>query len=109
MRSGTRTASVPGESCTGIFRTPKNSAAFWFAPLPSSRVSAVQWNTGTPSRRAAPASAAQCGMRSTAAAAAVSAGNAECSPTTPFCTSWSTSAVCAGAISGARSIGMRRF
>src|SRR5512142_3246595 len=46
-------------------------------------------------------------MRPTAAAASASAGSAEGEPTTPFCTSCSTSAVWPGATSGARSIGTK--
>src|SRR4051812_12379872 len=105
ISSGTPTASDPGDSCTGAFRTPANSRALRLAPVASSRVSAVQWKTGTPAARAATASAAQCGTRSTRAPAAASSGSTDGVPTTPFCTSWRTSAVCAGATSAVRSRG----
>src|SRR5690348_15541896 len=103
MSSGTPTASLPGDNRTGDFFTPRNNRALRFAPAPSSRVSAVQWNTTTPQSRAAAARRAQLATSPTSSAALASAGSAECSPTTPFCTSCSTSAVCAGSTSSVRS------
>ena len=59
--------------------------------------------------RAAAASAAQCGIRSTRRGRpSASSGSTDGSPTTPFCTSWSTSAVWSGATSAIRSRGTAR-
>src|SRR5258706_4280583 len=106
ISSGTCTAALPGESLTSDFCTPPNKRALWFAPLRSSRVSAVQCTTAIPAARAARASRAQLPTRSTAAAASASAGKTDGEPTTPFWTSCNTSAVCSGATSAARSSGI---
>ena len=50
ISSGTPTASLPGDSFTGACFTPEERRALRFAPLPSSRVSAVQCTTVTPAR-----------------------------------------------------------
>src|SRR4029078_3898970 len=58
-----------------------------------------------PGARPAAASAARCGTRPTRAPAAASSGSTDGVPTTPFCTSWRTSAVGAAAQSAVRSTG----
>ena len=70
-----------------------NSRAFRLAPLRSARVSAVQWTTGTPAARAAASQLGAVLHDAAFFASAASMGNADSSPTTPFWTSCSTSAV----------------
>src|SRR5918995_919689 len=93
ISAGGWTAGEPGVSSTGDFCAPMNNRAFRFAPFRSARVSAVQWTTGTPAARAARARSAQCFTTPAFVASAASMGSAEVSPTTPFWTSCSTSAV----------------
>src|SRR5438270_629491 len=67
ISSGTWTAGLPGESRTGDFLTPPKRRAFVLAPPPSSRLSAVSGNTGTPTEPAPRARRARVPIRVTAA------------------------------------------